>query len=99
MTDPDGVQTSVRLDIWLWRARFFRTRSLSASHVRQSGVRLSHAGQVRRTDKPGAALTVGDIVTLGKGGHIVSVVVLDLGTRRGPADEALALYRPLETEP
>ena len=99
MTDLDGPPTSVRIDIWLWRARFFRTRSLSAMHVRRSGIRLSQAGQVRRTDKPGAALTVGDIVTLGKGGHIVSVEVLDLGIRRGPAGEARALYRLLEAEP
>ena len=52
MTDEGGAETSVRIDVWLWRARFFRTRALSASHVRKSGVRLSHSGQVRRTDKP-----------------------------------------------
>lgn len=99
MTDEGGAETSVRIDVWLWRARFFRTRALSASHVRKSGVRLSHAGQVRRTDKPGAVLTVGDIVTFGKGADILSLVVLDLGTRRGPAEEARTLYRPLEAEP
>jgi ribosome-associated heat shock protein Hsp15 len=54
---------------------------------------------VRRTDKPGAVLTVGDIVTFGKGADILSLVVLDLGTRRGPAEEARTLYRPLEAEP
>lgn len=99
MTDAGGAETSVRIDVWLWRARFFRTRALSSAHVRKSGVRLSHGGQIRRTDKPGAILAVGDIVTFGKGADIVSVVVLDLGTRRGPADEARTLYRPLEAEP
>jgi len=96
---PDGGEMSVRADVWLWRARFFRTRALSAAHVRKAGLRLSHAGRVRRTDKPGAALVVGDVVTFGKGADILSVEVLDLGTRRGPAEEARTLYRPLETGP
>ncbi|MEX1250948.1 MAG: RNA-binding S4 domain-containing protein [Hyphomonas sp.] len=99
MTPDTGVATSVRADVWLWRARFFRTRALSCAHVRKSGLRLSHAGQTRRTDKPGAGLAVGDIVTFGQGADILSVEVLDLGTRRGPVEEARTLYRPLESEP
>ncbi|OZB13366.1 MAG: RNA-binding protein [Hyphomonas sp. 34-62-18] len=90
---------SLRLDIWLWRARFFKTRALSTAHIKGHGVRLSHLGQTRKTDKPGASLAVGDVVTFGKGGRIYSVEVLDLGDRRGPAEEARALYRPLEAEP
>jgi ribosome-associated heat shock protein Hsp15 len=99
MTDVPDDAASVRLDVWLWRARFFRTRALSAEHVRTSGVRLSHAGLTRRTEKPGAMVTAGDIVTFGKGANILTVEVLDLGTRRGPADEARSLYRPLEAGP
>jgi ribosome-associated heat shock protein Hsp15 len=99
MTPGPDAAPSVRADVWLWRARFFRTRALSAEHVRDSGLRLSHDGLVRRIDKPGASLAVGDIVTFGKGADIVSVEVLDLGTRRGPADVARTLYRPLEPEP
>jgi ribosome-associated heat shock protein Hsp15 len=90
---------SLRLDIWLWRARFFKTRALSTAHIKGHGVRLSHLGQTRKTDKPGTSLAVGDVVTFGKGGRIYSVEVLDLGDRRGPAEEARALYRPLEAEP
>ena len=90
---------SLRLDLWLWRARFFKTRALSTAHIKGHGVRLSHLGQTRKTDKPGASLAVGDVVTFGKGGRIYSVEVLDLGDRRGPAEEARALYRPLEAEP
>jgi ribosome-associated heat shock protein Hsp15 len=99
MTSDDSEATSVRADVWLWRARFFRTRALSAAYVRKSGLRLLHAGLMRRTDKPGAALTAGDIVTFGKGADIVTIEVLDLGTRRGPAEEARTLYRPVESEP
>lgn len=99
MTPELGGETSVRADVWLWRARFFRTRALSTDYVRKSGLRLSHAGQTRRTDKPGASLAVGDIVTFGKGADILSVEVLGLGTRRGPGEEARTLYRPLEPKP
>ena len=90
---------SLRLDIWLWRARFFKTRALATAHIRGHGVRLSHLGQTRKTDKPGASLAVGDVVTFGKAERIYSIEVLDLGDRRGPAEEARALYRPLEAEP
>lgn len=92
-------EASIRLDVWLWRARFFKTRALSADHVRGHGVRLSHGGQTRKTDKPGTTLIVGDVVTFGKAGRIYSVEVLGFGDRRGPAEEARALYRPLEAEP
>ncbi|MFN4185202.1 MAG: RNA-binding S4 domain-containing protein [Hyphomonas sp.] len=90
---------SLRLDIWLWRARFFKTRALATAYVRGHGARLSHLGQTRKTDKPGALVIVGDVVTFGKAGRIYSVEVLGLGERRGPAEEARALYRPLEAEP
>jgi ribosome-associated heat shock protein Hsp15 len=99
MTPDAGVETSVRADVWLWRARFFRSRALSTAYVRKSGLRLSQGVLTRRTDKPGASLAVGDIVTFGKGADILSVEVLDLGTRRGPAEEARTLYRPLEPKP
>jgi ribosome-associated heat shock protein Hsp15 len=92
-------ETSLRLDIWLWRARFFKTRALATGHVRGHGVRLSHLGQTRKTDKPGALVVAGDVVTFGKAGRIYSVEVTGLGDRRGPAEEARALYRPLEADP
>ena len=87
---------SVRLDIWLWRARFFRTRALATDHVRGKAVRISRNGQTRRTDKPGTAISVGDVVTFGRGEHIRTVEILALGMRRGPAEEAQALYCLLE---
>lgn len=87
---------TLRLDVWLWRTRLFRTRALSAAHVRAEGVRLTHDGLTRRVDKPATLVTVGDVVTFGQSGHILSVEVMDLGLRRGPAIEARGLYRPLE---
>jgi ribosome-associated heat shock protein Hsp15 len=97
--DP-AIQTDVvRLDIWLWRARFFRTRSLSAAHIRIHGVRLTHAGETRRVDKPAHTVTGGDVVTFARGPHIVSCRVLAVGERRGPASEASHLYQSLDMNP
>ncbi len=89
-------RAQVRLDTWLWRARFFKSRTLAGAHVRGEGVRLSHLGQTRRIDKPGAPVTVGDVVTFTKGSNIFTLEVLDLGSRRGPPGEARNLYRSLE---
>ncbi len=88
---------ALRVDVWLWRARLFRTRTLAATHVREQTVRLTRSGVTRRVDKPGLMVMAGDVVTFGLAGHIVSIEVLALGERRGPAIEARALYRPLET--
>ncbi|RCL90201.1 RNA-binding S4 domain-containing protein [Hyphomonas sp.] len=89
---------TLRLDVWLWRTRFFKTRALSGTYIRKRGVRLTRNGQTRRVNKPGAAIYVGDVVTLARGAHIRTVEVLDLGTRRGPAEEAAAMYTTLETD-
>jgi ribosome-associated heat shock protein Hsp15 len=91
-------ETGLRLDVWLWRARLFRTRALSTDHVKRKGVRLSRSGQTRRTDKPATVVSVGDIVTFGRGPHIQTLQILALGDRRGPAEEAQALYKLLENE-
>lgn len=89
---------TVRLDVWLWRARFFKTRSLSSAQVSKRGVRVTRNGQTRKVTKPGANLAVGDIVTFGRSVHIRTVKVLDLGTRRGPASEAAMLYETVEED-
>lgn len=87
-----GTET-IRLDVWLWRARFFKTRGLAASHVSGKGVRLTRGDETRKTVKPGAALRIGDRVTFAKAGSIHTIEIVALGTRRGPAAEAAALYR------
>lgn len=94
-TEADTGADTLRLDIWLWRARFFRTRSLSSAEVARRGVRITRNGQTRKTIKPGTNIVVGDIVTFGRSVHIRTVEVIDLGTRRGPASEAAMLYREI----
>ena len=88
----DTPPESVRLDVWLWRARFFRTRALAAQTISKRGVRITRFEQTRRTDKPGASVTVGDILTFSRGSNIEIVEISALGHRRGPDSEAQALY-------
>jgi ribosome-associated heat shock protein Hsp15 len=86
-----GLQPGLRLDRWLWQARFFRTRTLAASAVSGGSVRLNGV----RTLKPAAAVGVGDGITLVQGSRVRVVRVLALGDRRGPAPEARLLYEEL----
>jgi len=83
---------AARLDVWLWRARFFKTRRLAAEHVTRRGVRLTRYGTTRRVTKPGANVMPGDVLILAKANHIAGLRVRDLGMRRGPAVEARQLY-------
>ncbi|MEM1149906.1 MAG: RNA-binding S4 domain-containing protein [Pseudomonadota bacterium] len=94
----DEPLETARLDVWLWRARFFKTRALAGKAVTKRGVRLTRFGQTRRTSKPGAGVAVGDVLTFTKGPHIEVIEVVALGERRGPASEAQGLYRSQDAE-
>ena len=91
MTPGDGC----RADVWLWRARLFRTRTASARFVEEGRVRLLRAGAETRLDKASRALKAGDGLVLAVGGRLIAVRVEALGERRGPASEARALYSEL----
>lgn len=80
-----------RLDLWLWFARFFKSRSLSTRFVQSGRLRVNN--QVIK--KAHHNLRVGDILTFPKAGRVQVVKLLDLGLRRGPAPEARALYEDL----
>jgi len=81
-----------RADVWLWRARFFKTRSMAARFVEEGRVRLTRAGQESRIDKPARVLKVGDQLVFAVGGRLIAVTVVAMGERRGPAVEARGLY-------
>jgi ribosomal 50S subunit-recycling heat shock protein len=89
-------ETSCRVDVWLWRARFFRSRSLAQKFVESGAVRLTRAGREQRLDKASRAVQVGDLLVFAIGARLVAVRVAELGIRRGPAAEASGLYAPLE---
>ena len=78
----------VRIDKWLWAARFFKTRSkareaISGGKVHLNGYRV----------KPGRALKPGDSLRIQRGVEEYTIEVVGLSTRRGPATVAQALYQ------
>ncbi len=84
-------RVKLRIDKWLWQARFFKTRSLAAKQVTAGHVRLN--GQ--RALKPAQAVGPEDVLTFPQG-RIVRVIRIEkLGDRRGPAPEAQTLYTDL----
>ena len=87
---------SCRADVWLWRARFFRTRSLAARFLDEGRVRMTRGGVETRLDKASRTLKLGDEVVFALGGRLVAVRVEAMGERRGPAAEARTLYSPLQ---
>lgn len=82
----------MRLDKWLWCARFYKTRGLAADLCEAGRIRIN--GQV--TVKAHYAVRPGDILTLPQGSRVRIVEVLALGERRGPASEAATLYAERE---
>lgn len=85
-------QASCRIDVWLWRARFAKTRSAAADMVEAGAVRLTHHGTQTRLDKPSRTVHVGDTLVFALGGRLTELTVAALGERRGPAEEARGLY-------
>ena len=86
------MSESLRIDKWLWHARFCKTRGIAQEKAAQGRIRLN--GQ--RVEKPSAAVRVGDILTLPHLDGVISLKVLGLGVRRGPAAEARTLYEVID---
>jgi ribosome-associated heat shock protein Hsp15 len=84
-----------RVDVWLWRARFFKTRSLASRFVEEGRIRLHRDGGEARLDKASRSVRPGDGLVFAIGGRIVSIRIEALGERRGPAPEARGLYSEL----
>ncbi len=88
-------EQACRIDVWLCRARFFKTRAMAQRFVEARTVRLTRAGQESRLDKPSRAVQAEDILVFVLGSRLIAMQILALGERRGPAGEAQGLYRPV----
>ena len=84
-----------RADVWLWRARLFKTRSLSARFIEEGRVRLVRGEAETRLDKASRTIRPGDGLVLAIGGRLIAIRIEALGERRGPATEARKLYSDL----
>lgn len=91
MRQIDTMDGRIRIDKWLWHARFYKTRALAQKAAESGVLRLNGA----RVSKSSTAVGLGDIVTLPRGRDVAAVRVLGCGSRRGPAPEARALYEVL----
>ena len=83
---------TLRLDRWLWHARVFKTKAAAARAVADDGVRVTRTGQTQRCEKPAYGVRVGDVLALNRGRRTLVLEVMALGARRGPSEEARALY-------
>ena len=81
----------LRVDKWLWHARFFKTRTLAAKVVTGGHLRVNS----RKTEKSSTCVVAGDVLTFAQEKRIRVIKVIALGTRRGPASEAQLLYEDL----
>jgi ribosomal 50S subunit-recycling heat shock protein len=90
------LEEAVRIDVWLWRARFFKSRALATKFVEDGRVRLTRAQVETRLDKPSRTVRPGDALVFALGGRVTSIVVEALGERRGPASEARELYSQVQ---
>ncbi len=86
-----GLTDRLRLDKWLWAARFYKTRSLAADDIDKGRIQVN--GQVAKASRE---LRDGDTVDIRQDSLTRAVVVLALSTIRGPAPQAQRLYRETE---
>jgi ribosome-associated heat shock protein Hsp15 len=89
MSEPSD---RLRVDKWLWHARFFKTRSMAAREVSDGKVRVNGV----RIAKPAHLVGAGDVLTFVQARKVRVIRIEALGTRRGPAPEAQTLYADLE---
>lgn len=86
-----GRGEQIRLDKWLWAARFFKTRSVAAEAVEGGKVQLNG-----NRAKPGHAVRAGDELKIRRGPYEWVVVVRGVSLKRGPASSSQSLYEETE---
>jgi ribosome-associated heat shock protein Hsp15 len=97
LAGPSGKRSSdaaptLRLDKWLWQARFIKSRAIAADLIASGAVRVNGT----RISRPGRDISAGDVLTFPQGTRIRVIRILALGLRRGPATEAQTLYLDLD---
>ena len=81
----------IRLDTWLWYARFYKSRSLSSKAILSGKLRVNS----NKIIKPASKVKINDVLTINHINMVRIIQVQSLGSRRGPASEAQKLYNDL----
>ena len=84
----------IRLDTWLWYARFYKSRSLASKAILGGKLRVNS----NKIIKPASKVKINDVLTINHVNLVKIIKVLNLGARRGPASEAQKLYSDLLTD-
>lgn len=85
------MSSGVRIDKWLWAARFYKTRTLAADAVNGGHVHVN--GQRCKASR---LVQIGEVLKITKAGHIYTIEIDTISDRRGPAREAQRLYTETE---
>lgn len=83
----DSGALGIRLDVWLWAARFYKTRSLAKQAIEGGKVRVG--GQAAKASRP---VKPGDAMEISRGEERFEITVLAMSDRRGPASQARTLF-------
>ncbi|GJL98257.1 MAG: RNA-binding protein [Hyphobacterium sp.] len=89
---------AVRIDIWLWRARFMKTRGLATTYAGKGRIRIGLGNRPRRVEKASTLVRRGDTLTFPLRNRIVCLNIIEVGERRGPAAEARKMYELIVEE-
>lgn len=81
----------IRLDTWLWYARFYKSRALSSKAILSGKLRLNS----NKIIKPASKVKINDVLTINHQNAVRIIQLQSLGNRRGPASEAQKLYKDL----
>ena len=92
MSESNGSARAVRLDLWLWAARFYRTRALAKQAIDTGKVEIG--GQRAKASR---GVHAGDALVIERNGECFEIEVLALGIVHGPASVAQTLYRESES--
>jgi ribosome-associated heat shock protein Hsp15 len=92
MSDASNNSEGVRLDVWLWAIRFYKTRALAKQAIEGGKIKVAGAAAM----KPAKALHAGDRLEISRGEDRYEIEVVALSNARGPAPVAQKLYRETE---